>query len=79
MQKKLKDLLDVSMQESDGPPPPNALEYMQLKEAAQRLNKEVERWKKKVSGHLIDEWLSVDLIYCSILYSLKLGKGSPFI
>jgi hypothetical protein len=51
----LKDLLNVSTQESDGPPPPNALEYMQLKEAAQRLNKEVERWKKKVSVHLRDE------------------------
>ncbi|KAI5065514.1 hypothetical protein GOP47_0020209 [Adiantum capillus-veneris] len=46
--KKFKELLDIGTQESDGPSPPHALEYMQLKESAQRLQKEVERWKKKV-------------------------------
>lgn len=46
--KKLKELLDIGTQESDGPSPPNAIEYMRLKDAAQRLQKDVERWRKKI-------------------------------
>ncbi|KAH7405111.1 hypothetical protein KP509_15G056900 [Ceratopteris richardii] len=48
MKKRFKELLEIGTQESDGPSPPHALEYMQLKESAQRLQKEVEQWKKKV-------------------------------
>ncbi|MCO5613278.1 hypothetical protein L7F22_067554 [Adiantum nelumboides] len=54
IKKKSKELLDIGTQESDGPSPPHALEYMQLKESAQRLLKEVERWKKKV-GKILDK------------------------
>lgn len=48
LQVKLKELLDIGTQESDGPTPPHALEYMRLKEKSQWIKKEVQIWKKKV-------------------------------